>query len=154
MPTYRHYVSADIYGDSIARNILIVKEDEVTGDLYFIKEEDLDIVDQRRIAQILRKRNANQYPLWELLAETTLKNGMNALEYFHQLVQVRTATGKIVKPSATRHGLRPTINRPVEEVTLRRDAAENKNPSPDHDNVQAPPKQTTQKRRGRPKKKV
>lgn len=106
---YRHYVSMDLYGNGIGYNVVIVKEDENNGDVYFIKEEDLDQIDRKRMRQILSKRNADQYPLWDLMAQTTLKNGVNALEYFHQLVQVRTASGQIIPPSSARQGIRRPI---------------------------------------------
>lgn len=106
MKTYRHYVSMDLYGNGIGYNIVIVKEDENNGDVYFIKEEDLDNIDRKRMQQILAKRNAENYPLWDLMSQTTLKNGVNALEYFHQMVQVRTASGQIIPPSAARQGMR------------------------------------------------
>jgi len=115
---YRHYVSMDLYGNGIGYNVVIVKEEESNGDVYFIKEEDLDRIDRSRMRQILSKRNADQYPLWDLMAQTTLKNGVNALEYFHQLVQVRTASGQIIPPSSARQGMRRPIvqQRPPQKV--------------------------------------
>lgn len=112
MKNYKHYVSMDLYGNGIGYNVVIVKEDENTGDVYFIKEEDLDEYDRKRMRQILSKRDAEKYPLWDLMSQTTLKNGVNALQYFHQLVQVRTSSGQIIPPSSTRGGLRP---RPVSQ---------------------------------------
>jgi len=113
---YRHYVSMDLYGNGIGYNVVIVKEDENNGDVYFIKEEDLDSIDRKRMRQILSKRNADQYPLWDLMAQTILKNGVNALEYFHQLVQVRTASGQIIPPSGSRQGMRQPIMRQPQQA--------------------------------------
>jgi len=114
MNNYRHYVSMDLYGNGIGYNVVIIKEDENTGDVYFIKEEDLDIIDRKRMRQILAKRNAEQFPLWDLLAQTTLKNGVNALDYFHQMVQVRTTSGQIIPPSSVRQGIRQPIQPKVQ----------------------------------------
>lgn len=106
--TYKHYRSMDIYGNGVGYNVVIVKESP-NGDVYFIKEEDLDGVDVRRMQAILNRRDADRNPLWDVMSQVTLKNGMNALEYFHQLVQVRTASGQIISPSNTRQGMRQTL---------------------------------------------
>lgn len=106
---YKHYRAMDIYGNGIGYNVVVIKEDP-NGDVYFIKEEDMDGVDLRRMASILQKRDADKTPLWDLMDQVTLKNGMNALEYFHQLVLVRTSSGQVISPSSTRRGLRQTLN--------------------------------------------
>jgi hypothetical protein len=108
---YNHYRSMDIYGNGVGYNVVIVKED-ANGDVYFIKEEDLDGVDIRRMKDILSRREAARTPLWDVMSQVTLKNGMNALEYFHQLVLVRTSSGQIIHPSDTRRGMRQTLNVP------------------------------------------
>lgn len=104
--TYQHYVSMDLYGNGVAHDILLMREDTEVGDVYFIKVEDLDEIDKARIRQILNRRNANTMPLWDVMSQVTLKNGMNALTYFHQLVKVRTASGQIINPSTARRGMR------------------------------------------------
>lgn len=104
---YRHYVSMDLYGTGVAHDILLMKEDKSVGDTYFIKVEELDDVDKDRIRHILKRRNANTMPLWDLMSQVTLKNGVNALTYFHQLVKVRTASGQIINPSSARRGISP-----------------------------------------------
>jgi len=102
---YRHYVSMDLYGNGIAHDVVIVKEDPERGDIYFIKVADLDAIDRARMRQVLTKRNADTMPLWDVMSQVTLKNGKNALEYFHQLVKVRTQSGQIINPSAARRGI-------------------------------------------------
>lgn len=136
---YRHYVSMDLYGNGIAHNVLLVKEDEENGDVYFIRESDLDEVDKARMRQILTKRHANTMPLWEVMAQVTLKNGKNALEYFHQLVKVRTSSGQIINPSAARRGI---IRRPLSQQTAK-PLAEEKHEEPVQAKTRSP---------GRPKK--
>lgn len=102
---YMHYVSMDLYGNGVAHDVVIVKEDRERGDIYFIKVADLDSIDKARMRQILTKRNAETMPLWDVMSQVTLKNGKNALEYFHQLVKVRTSSGQIINPSAARRGI-------------------------------------------------
>ncbi len=58
----------------------------------------LDAVDRRRLLKIITSRNATQFPLWDLLSNITLNNGVNALTYFHQLVRVISQNGIISTP--------------------------------------------------------
>ena len=139
---YRHYVSMDLYGNGIAHNVLLVKEDEENGDVYFIKETDLDEVDKARMRQILTKRHANTMPLWEAMAQVTLKNGKNALDYFHQLVKVRTSSGQIINPSAARRGI---VRRPAPQ--------QQRAPEPLSDDKHQEPVQAKTRGPGRPPKK-
>ena len=145
---YRHYVSMDLYGNGIGYNVVIVKEDENSGDVFFIKEEDLDTIDRKRMRQILAKRNAEEFALWDLMSQTTLKNGVNALEYFHQMVQVRTASGQVIPPSSTRQGMRqPFQQRPPQPHVSNAKASEKS--SADSEKASEP----KTKGPGRPKKK-
>lgn len=139
---YRHYVSMDLYGNGIAHDILIVKEDHDNGDVYFIKVSELDSIDQARMRQILTKRNANTMPLWDVMSQVTLKNGENALTYFHQMVKVRTSSGQIISPSAARRGV----------VNIRKAAAK-PTQQPLADNKVTEPVKAQTRGPGRPKKK-
>lgn len=108
---YRHYVSIDLHNDGIAHDILLMREDASSGDVYFIAVESLDDVDRDRIRGILGRRGATSMPLWDLMSGITLGNGMNALEYFHQYVKVRTPTGRIMNPSTHRKSVLRTARR-------------------------------------------
>jgi hypothetical protein len=68
------------------------------GNYYYIEIPTLDSVDKHRLVKILTNRNAGHFPMWELMAQITLNNGVNALEYFHQLVKVITPQGVIMNP--------------------------------------------------------
>lgn len=100
-----HVEWIDLEDNGVAVECIVVKRDQRNGDLYFIKTEELDQIDRERITNILRKRDAARYELWDLLDGTTLGNGENALEFFHQLVKVRTARGVIMVPSTGRAGI-------------------------------------------------
>lgn len=95
---YNHIRWVDLKKDGVMQEVLVIKEDLINGDLYFIKINDLDQIDRERFITILRRRDAHKYPLWDLLSQFTLKNGKNALETYHQLVMMRTMTGAIVPP--------------------------------------------------------
>jgi len=146
---YNHYRAMDIYGNGIGYNVIIIKED-TNGDVYFIKEESLDHVDIKRMGDILKKRGANNAPLWDIMDQVTLKNGMNALEYFHQLVQVRTKSGQIISPSSTRRGLRQTANPMTPQKRAR--APQQSTQQPPKPKTESAPKPTAKRGPGRPPK--
>lgn len=103
---FQHVRWIDIQKNGVAKEVLVLNEDKSNGDLYFIPVEHLDDIDKQRVVGILRSRDAQHYPLWEVMAGTTLRNGMNALIFFHQLVKVRTAQGQILAPGRGR-GIAP-----------------------------------------------
>jgi len=98
MAKYQHVRNIDLKKDGLVHEVLVIKEDQTNGDIYFIKTADLDPIDRKRFLKILNKRDAANYPLWDLLSQVTLPNGCNALEMYHQLVMNRLANGRIVPP--------------------------------------------------------
>lgn len=94
---YPHIEWLDLYEDGTLHECAVVKKDAV-GNIYFIRLPNLDMVDKRRIANILTGRNAKNFALWDLLFQSTLGNGMNALDYFHQYVRIKTPRGQIIQP--------------------------------------------------------
>lgn len=98
MSRYPHVEWIDLYGDGTLHECAVVKRDGV-GNTYFLRLRELDMVDKRRILKVVTGRNANNFALWDLLYQTTLGNGMNALSYFHQYVRVKTPRGQIITPS-------------------------------------------------------
>lgn len=81
----------------------VMKEDQY-GNLYYFELSKLDDIDKGRLHKILMNRHANTMPLWDLMSNHTLANGMNALNYFHQLVKVITRSGVITNPRAGQIG--------------------------------------------------
>lgn len=106
---YAHIAWADLRNVGVLTEIAVVALDNRNGDLYFIELAGLDSIDRERLTNIISKREALKYPLWDLMSNTTLKNGINALEYFNQLVRVRTVSGQIFAPGSgkTGTGMRP-----------------------------------------------
>lgn len=94
---YPHVEWIDLKGDGVLVECAVVKKDEF-GNIYFIELRKLDRIDRQRMFRILTNRSANNFELWDLLSQRTLGNGMNALEYFHQLVKVVTPSGRIKRP--------------------------------------------------------
>lgn len=101
---YPHLEWLDLYGDGIAYECAIMKRDE-NGNVSFIKLANLDDIDKSRLRDIVTHRNAKGHALWDLMSQVTLGNGVNALEYFHQLVKILTPSGKILDPVMGRMGL-------------------------------------------------
>lgn len=98
MPTnIPHVVRIDLNNDGMAHECAIVKKDKF-GNIIYLKISELDSIDRERIGKVLQSRFADQLPLWDLLSQTTLKNGLNALEYFHQLVKGINVDGKSFIP--------------------------------------------------------
>jgi len=108
-----HVKFVDLFNDGLLYEVLDVKEIP-NGDLFYIRTDHLDHIDKDRMLTILSKRDANRYALWDLLDQRTLPNGVNALEYFHQYVKGRTASGVHYTPQPGRVGAQ-TLSRPPEQ---------------------------------------
>lgn len=100
-----HVAWVDLFNNGVAYEVIVMKNDRATGDLYFVRVDYLDEVDRKRITNILQRRDASSYQLWDLMSNITLGNGENALEFFHQLVQVRTNSGEIMTPRLGKSGI-------------------------------------------------
>lgn len=96
---YPHVQWIDLAGNGVMVECAIMKTD-AHGNLYYIELPRLDRIDRNRMVKILMDRNAPNFELWDLMSQRSLNNGMNALEYFHQLVKVITADGVIMNPRA------------------------------------------------------
>jgi hypothetical protein len=92
-----HIKWIDLAANGVLVECAIMSED-AQGNLTFIQVNSLDAVDRRRLLKIITSRNATQFPLWDLLSNITLNNGVNALTYFHQLVRVISQNGVISTP--------------------------------------------------------
>ena len=97
--TIPHVFRIDLDNDGLAHECAVVSTDQYDN-TYYIKISELDQIDRVRIGKILQHRYINQLPLWDVMSQTTLKNGMNALEYFQQLVKAITPAGKLFVPKA------------------------------------------------------
>jgi hypothetical protein len=94
---YHHIEWIDLAGDGVLHECAVMKQDP-NGNILFFKTNDLDEIDKKRLAGILTDRNAGSFELYDLMAQKTLGNGVNALAYFHQLVKQLTPSGKVMEP--------------------------------------------------------
>jgi len=91
--TLNHIEYVDVNNDGVLEEIAVVKRAE-DGTLHYIDIAPLDVIDKARLKRIVTSQHADKYPLWELLAQSKLENGMNALDFFHSnLIKVKRGTG-------------------------------------------------------------
>lgn len=97
----RHMELLPLEADGTLEECVILKRYS-NGDRMFIRVSDLDDEDRKRMRGFLSEQHAGMFELWDLLSNRRLGNGMNALEYFHQLVMhFVAATRSTRKPSDT-----------------------------------------------------
>ena len=94
---FPHIEWLDLKGDGLMSECAIVKKDQ-HGNISFFELGKIDGIDKQRVARMVQGRNAETFELWDLMSQTTLNNGVNALQYFHQLVRVISADGVIYTP--------------------------------------------------------
>jgi len=88
-----HIEYIDVDNDGILEEIAVVKRSE-DGTIHYINIAPLDPIDKARLKRIVTSQHADKYPLWELLSQSKLENGMNALDFFHSnLIKVKRGTG-------------------------------------------------------------
>jgi len=101
---YPHIKWIDLQDDGIMTESAIMRVDKSNADVYFFPLTALDEIDRNRLFDIVTSRNASMFELWDLMKNTTLNNGVNALSYFHQLTKIRTEGGRIIEMVEGRRG--------------------------------------------------
>ena len=90
-----HIFRVDIDDSGLLQEVAIVKE-ENDGTIYYIPVSPLHTIDKQRLKKIVTSVHAEKYPLWELLSQATLSNGMNALDFFHfNAIKVKRPKGAL-----------------------------------------------------------
>lgn len=101
---YPHIEWLDLQSNGVASECAIMKRDG-SGNVYFFPLNSLDMIDKKRLFDIVTNRNAHMYELWDLMSQITMRNGVNALTYFNQLAKVLTPSGQIIEVDPARRGL-------------------------------------------------
>lgn len=92
----RHIFVVDWNDDGILKEIAVVMETE-DGTLFGIEVDKLHPIDRSRLKKVVTSVHADKYPLWELLSQGTLNNGMNALDFFHaNYVRIKRPRGAVI----------------------------------------------------------
>jgi hypothetical protein len=100
---YPHTGWVDISGKGVWTEVAVMSVDQ-GGSLHFFPLTALDRIDRQRFFNIITSRVAGSFPLYDLCAQTTLGNGVNALTYFQQLVKVLTVSGQVLEPRVGQRG--------------------------------------------------
>lgn len=77
-----HVFRVDIDDSGLLQEVAIVKEED-DGTIHYIQISALHQIDKQRLKKVVTSIHADKYPLWELLSQARLNNGINALDFFH-----------------------------------------------------------------------
>ncbi len=102
----------DISGKGVWEEVAIMSIDQ-GGSVHFFPLTALDRIDRQRFFNLVTTRTANSFPLYELCAQVTLGNGINALTYFQQLVKVLTPSRQVIAPRVGQIGGAATQPQPA-----------------------------------------
>ena len=92
----RHIWLIDWNDDGLLKEIAVVMETQ-DGTLFGIEVSRLHPIDKARLKKVVTSVHADKYPLWELLSQGKLNNGLNALDFFHQnYVKVKRPRGAVI----------------------------------------------------------
>lgn len=92
----KHVFLIDWNDDGLLKEIAVVMETQ-DGTLFGIDVEKLHPIDKARLKKVITSVHADKYPLWELLSQGRLNNGMNALDFFHaNYVKVKRPRGAVI----------------------------------------------------------
>lgn len=97
-----HVFLCDVDDSGLLKEILLVKKAK-DGTVYYVDINTLHPIDKSRIKKIVSSQHADKYECYELLAQATLSNGVNALDFFHSNnVKIKRPKGAL---AATNQGL-------------------------------------------------
>lgn len=91
----RHVFYMDVNDDGILREIALVKKWE-DGSISYVDIALCDNIDKGRLKKVVTGHHADKYQLWELLDMERLSNGINGLDYFHQMTRMKRMPGTSV----------------------------------------------------------
>ena len=77
-----HVFLCDVDDSGLLKEVALVKKFK-DGTIYYIEVDSLHLVDKGRLKKIVTSQHADKYELWELMSQSKLSNGLNALEFFH-----------------------------------------------------------------------
>lgn len=105
-----HIFLVDIDDSGIEKEVAIMKED-VDGTIYYIDVAMLHPLDKQRLKKVITSVHADKYPLWELMSQSKISNGMNALDFFHNnYVKTKRPRGARPNPADSLLNVSPVVN--------------------------------------------
>ena len=92
----KHIFLIDWNDDGLLKEIAVVME-APDGSIYGIEVDKLHPIDKARLKKFIVSVHADKYPLWELLSQGQLNNGLNPLDFFHMnYVKIKRPRGAIL----------------------------------------------------------
>lgn len=92
----KHVFLIDWNDDGMLREVAVVMETD-DGTIFGVMVDQLHPIDKARLKKVITSVHADKYPLWELLSQGRLNNGMNALDFFHaNYVKVKRPRGAVI----------------------------------------------------------
>lgn len=92
----RHVFLIDWNDDGLLKEIAVVME-APDGSIYGIEVDKLHPIDKARLKKFIVSVHSDKYPLWELLSQGQLNNGLNPLDFFHMnYVKIKRPRGAIL----------------------------------------------------------
>jgi hypothetical protein len=88
-----HVELMDVDGTGVLKEVVVMKRWD-NGSVSYIETALLDTTDKARLKGIITNQHSDKYEAWELCEMTTLSNGMNALDYFHQVTRHKHEKGQ------------------------------------------------------------
>lgn len=102
-----HIYHCDIDDSGLLKEIALVKKAK-DGTIYYIDVGPLHEIDKARLKKAVTSQYAAERPLWEILSNITLSNGMNALDFFHtNCVKIKRPKGAKISSSMDSLGAIP-----------------------------------------------
>ena len=108
----QHIELKDVDGTGILKEVVIMKRWD-NGSYSYIETALLDQVDKGRLKGIITNEFSDKFEVWELCSHTTLSNGVNALDYFHQLAKHHLEKGSVAAPASGLGGVAAIKNAAV-----------------------------------------
>lgn len=93
---FSHVYWADIKGNGLIEEVVVIAH-APNGTVWFVPVNSLDHIDRARMFRLINDRTSTMLPLYEIMSHTRLNNGVNALEYFHQITKMMTPGGVITR---------------------------------------------------------
>ena len=88
-----HIFLCDIDDSGLLKEVAVVKKLK-DGSIFYIDIDPLHQIDKARLKKIVSSQHADKYELWDLMSQSRLSNGMNALDFFHSnYVKVKRPKG-------------------------------------------------------------
>lgn len=78
----KHVKFMDVNNDGLLEEIAVVKQWD-DGSFSYVLVTALSNLNKGRLKALVTSQHADKYQLWEIMSQSKLSNGLNALDFFH-----------------------------------------------------------------------